>query len=233
MSVTKYIFKVALLAPWFAYVCVLAVTWMSGALSAQTIEQDEAGSGFEYSTDCTDITIDFEDDPTLTREEKTALMEEAFFRSLSKFDACQEERSKTNTANSGGRDSVGGGDSSPTSGLTGTETSEPTAGIDTAASTASSDMSGSDGSVLTNKSQNSSTVIRGGEPESKTETKSSNGIQTNDMDNSKVPDDISSADNDSILEAQIRQAATDETDPEVRAKLWNEYRRYKGMPQVN
>jgi len=206
---------------------------MSGALSAQTIEQNEAGSGLEYSIDCTDITVDFEDDPTLTHEEKTTLMEEAFFRSLSKFDACQEERSKTNTANSGGGGSVGGGGSSPTSGMTGTETSEPAAGIDTAASTASSEMSGTEGRVSTNVAQNASSTIEGGDPESEFEAQSGAGVQANDMGNGKVLDDIPSADNDSILEAQIRQAATDETDPEVRAKLWNEYRRYKGLPQVN
>ena len=51
-------------------------------------------------------------------------------------------------------------------------------------------------------------------------------------DNGKVPDDIPAADNDSVLEAQIRKAATTETDPEIRAKLWNEYRAYKGLPQV-
>ena len=50
--------------------------------------------------------------------------------------------------------------------------------------------------------------------------------------NGKVPDDIPAADNDSVLEAQIRRAAMTETDPEIRAKLWNEYRAYKGLPQV-
>ena len=50
--------------------------------------------------------------------------------------------------------------------------------------------------------------------------------------NGKVPDDIPAADNDSVLEAQIRRAAMTERDPEIRAKLWNEYRAYKGLPQV-
>lgn len=51
--------------------------------------------------------------------------------------------------------------------------------------------------------------------------------------NGKQPDDIPSADNDSVLEAQIRQAAMNEPDPEIQAKLWNEYRRYKGLPTTN
>ena len=53
------------------------------------------------------------------------------------------------------------------------------------------------------------------------------------LQNGKLPEDIPSADNDSVLEAQIRQAAIDEPDPELKKKLWNEYRRYRGLPQVN
>jgi hypothetical protein len=53
------------------------------------------------------------------------------------------------------------------------------------------------------------------------------------LQNGKLPEDIPPADNDSVLEAQIRQAAIDEPDPELKKKLWNEYRRYKGLPQVN
>lgn len=52
------------------------------------------------------------------------------------------------------------------------------------------------------------------------------------LNNGKLPEDIPSSDNDSVLEAQIRQAAIDESDPELKKKLWNEYRRYKGLPQI-
>ena len=45
-----------------------------------------------------------------------------------------------------------------------------------------------------------------------------------------IPDDIPEPDNDSVLEAQIRRAAMEETDPKTRAELWNEYRKYKGLP---
>lgn len=49
------------------------------------------------------------------------------------------------------------------------------------------------------------------------------------LNNGAVPKDIPSAENDSVLEAQIRKAAESETDPVKRKKLWNEYRRYKGL----
>jgi hypothetical protein len=54
--------------------------------------------------------------------------------------------------------------------------------------------------------------------------------EATDGNNGALPDDIPSPDNDSIFEAQIRAAAENETDPEVRKNLWNEYRRYKGLP---
>ena len=50
------------------------------------------------------------------------------------------------------------------------------------------------------------------------------------LDNGSPPEDIPSGDNDNIVAAQIRLAAENETDPVEQAKLWNEYRRYKGLP---
>jgi hypothetical protein len=49
--------------------------------------------------------------------------------------------------------------------------------------------------------------------------------------NGKTPDDIPDAKNDSVFEAQIRAAAIAETDPDTKKNLWNEYRRYKGLPE--
>jgi hypothetical protein len=49
--------------------------------------------------------------------------------------------------------------------------------------------------------------------------------------NGKTPDDIPGAANDSIFEAQIRAAAMTETDLNTKKNLWNEYRRYKGLPE--
>ncbi len=43
-----------------------------------------------------------------------------------------------------------------------------------------------------------------------------------------VPDDIPDAKDDDIIARQLREAAMQETDPELREKLWEEYRRYKG-----
>ena len=42
-----------------------------------------------------------------------------------------------------------------------------------------------------------------------------------------IPDDIPSAQGDDIVARQLREAAQAETDPELRKKLWEEYKKYK------
>jgi len=44
-----------------------------------------------------------------------------------------------------------------------------------------------------------------------------------------IPDDIPDAKDDDIIARQLREAAMQETDPELKEKLWDEYRRYKGI----
>ena len=42
-----------------------------------------------------------------------------------------------------------------------------------------------------------------------------------------VPADIPTGDDDDVVARQIREAATRESDPELRERLWEEYRKYK------
>jgi len=44
-----------------------------------------------------------------------------------------------------------------------------------------------------------------------------------------VPDDIPNAQDDDIIARQLREAAMQESDPGLREKLWDEYRKYKGI----
>jgi len=46
-----------------------------------------------------------------------------------------------------------------------------------------------------------------------------------------VPADIPDGNDDDVVARQIREAATRETDPELREKLWEEYRKYKRAQQ--
>jgi hypothetical protein len=44
---------------------------------------------------------------------------------------------------------------------------------------------------------------------------------------SDAPADVGSGQDDDIIARQLREAAQKERDPELRAKLWDEYRKYK------
>jgi hypothetical protein len=44
----------------------------------------------------------------------------------------------------------------------------------------------------------------------------------------RVPDDVGDGSDDDIVARQLREAAMNEEDPELRERLWEEYRRYKG-----
>lgn len=48
-----------------------------------------------------------------------------------------------------------------------------------------------------------------------------------------VPEDIGSGGDDDIVARQIREAATNEKDPVLREKLWDEYRKYKNQRRTN
>lgn len=62
------------------------------------------------------------------------------------------------------------------------------------------------------------------------------GNREGDFDNSSqgeqfpVPEDIPSGNDDDVVARQLREAAQSEPDPEVRERLWDEYRRYTGLP---
>jgi hypothetical protein len=45
------------------------------------------------------------------------------------------------------------------------------------------------------------------------------------------PADIPSGEDDDVIARQLREAAMREADPEVRERLWEEYRKYKGINQ--
>lgn len=202
----------------------------SGAgLLAQTTDGSRPGSEAGYVSDCTDVSVEYEDDPSLTAEERLTLMEQSFYRSLNKFDLCHDASSNSNGVDAGAGGANGTGDSdsgdaegtsTATSDMSGTEGTSAEKSSEGTAVSISSEISGAESDTSTPASVNSDGQTEGNEP-------------LDELDGGSTPEDIPSADNDSVLEAQIRQAAINETDPDVKARLWNEYRKYKGLPQVN
>tara|TARA_B100000686_G_scaffold353967_1_gene461896 strand:+ start:937 stop:1494 length:558 start_codon:yes stop_codon:yes gene_type:complete len=162
---------------------------------------------FDKSFDCTDVQIDYSDDPTLTRGERIHSMDKSLSKSLNNFELCQAEKEKSES-----NDDSGGSANSAGSFEDGGE-------ID---SIASSTMSGKEFSSA------SSNVGKGGEiiPDENAANNSQYEGNTS-IENGKIPDHIQSVDNDSMLAAQIRRAAENETDPTKKELLWEEYRKYK------
>ena len=187
------------------------------AAEAQSIPKDGSGAALPGSVDCSEVKIKYADDTELTKAEKITLMDKELLRSLSKFDDCKI--SQTNSSSSGGNSSS-------------SEFGQNTGG----GSVASSDMSGTEEPTTEAQSDNDEGDVTNTASSGATEAVNDKYIpQLNvpqSSDNGKIPEDILYADNDSVLQAQIRQAAINEKDPKVRAKLWNEYRKYKGKPLV-
>ena len=173
----------------------------------------------EVSVDCTDVQIDYSDDPTLTRGERIHQMDKSLSRSLNNFKLCPQETKKveTNDAN----DSTGGASGAG-------EATGSSKGENMGEAIASSAISG--------------TELPATEDDAQKESEDSLALQTTNnkngnyqggvsIANGKRPDDIPSANNDSALAAQIRRAAENETDPNKRKLLWDEYRKYKGLTE--
>ena len=191
---------------------------------------------------------------TLTQAERIARLDEALNESLARFDACQndvpavaEPDSWTETASGGlaGGDGNAGGTAAVEGDGSGGNASlgEPAEDGGGAESMAAREIEGTqppeNGTATRSGSGAEPVAAKGVEGtqlrEDGTGTTSdtprpagSGGTQDNDFDD--IPDDIPRGDDDSVLEAQIRRAAMQETDPKIQAELWNEYRKYKGLP---
>lgn len=170
------------------------------------------------ASDCTKAEVNFADDPSLTKAEKSELMDKALFQSLAKYDAC---KSAKEASAAGGQSGGGGGDSgaggSGSSGEVGVASTEMS-GTETVATKVEGEREEAGGGTA------DGTLPTEGKDEKQGE------VEGQLTAHGKLPEDIPPADNDSVLEAQIRQAAINETDPKVKKRLWNEYRRYKNLP---
>jgi hypothetical protein len=174
----------------------IPLLFLSGNVMTETI------SPLPSLNNCDTVGVDYLDNPELTRTEKLALMEQAFYASLLKFEDCNITASSSSTSTSSSAN--GASPSLSSQALQGSEAvTEPEV------------VEG-----LISPSENATNQVETGASEVGITSSSTNG---------RVPEDIPSADNDDVLSAQIRTAAEAETDPETRKKLWNEYRKYKGM----
>ena len=174
-----------------------------------------AQESLEASVDCTDVQIDYADDSTLTRGERIHHMDNSLSRSLNKFELCLSEKKKVESNGANGNPGAAG-DS------TGSSEGGATSGSVPSSTMSGNELPATEDNVKHEEPEVNPTVQTTNNENGKYEGSISTG-------NGKLPDDIPSADNDSVLAAQIRRAAEHETDPTKKEQLWNEYRKYKGL----
>ncbi len=184
------------------------------SISSQTVADEALGS----SIDCSKIDIDYIDRPELTQRERLEAMNKAFFESVNRFELCNlstQTSSEAETPNQDQQPPVAGNEetsageesndvafesvANPT--MTGTELEESTASV----------LDSAEESAMIEKEIDESIAVYSG---------GANGA---------IPEDIPNVNNDDAVAAQIRLAAEIETDPIKKEKLWNEYRKYKGL----
>ena len=168
--------------------------------------------------DCTVLTQDIKVDPNLTNEENVKRLTDMFNESVNTVVHCEPPSDNSAAGGGGG----GGGGASASTDLVGTEPSigdQPNSSLKGSADatldalqskidTALKETSAAEGGIVTKNTVDPASEKSTGAP----------------------PDDIPPGNNDSVFEAQIRKAAENEKDPVVQKNLWNEYRKYKGLP---
>ncbi len=163
--------------------------------------------------DCSKVNINFIDNSEWTKSERVEAMDKAFFESVNRFELCH----LSNQAKSSNQS----GSSSNSSGI---DQASNDNSADEVNSVASQEITGSEKETTppaTDSSQNSNI------PENS--QRQADKVNTDGKANGTTPKDIPAANNDDVIAAQIRLAAEIEKDPIKKAKLWNEYRKYKGL----
>jgi hypothetical protein len=166
----------------------------------------------------------------LTTQEQIAALDRALNRGLGEYDEKllrEQERIKASTPNDN-RDGGGDGGASGTGEGSEGDGSEG-GGSDgegsegEAAQGQGSEREGGEpgGSAGGNREGDRTGARRAGGPEDSSTDSSDRGRDT------EQPSDIPDGSDDDVVARQLREAAEKETDPELKAKLWEEYRRYK------
>jgi hypothetical protein len=188
------------------------------SVNSQTFSDEVLGPNI----DCSDVTVNYIARPDMTRSERLEAMNRAFFESVNRFESCNfSNQSSASTE--------------PTS-----ETEQvSSAGSEAAINEAESSETGSDSvaSPLMTGTEIESTLPASGSLEDSNIAEKAHedavAIYGGGSTNSVMPEDIPDVNNDDAVAAQIRLAAEIEKDPVKKEKLWNEYRKYKGLPVNN
>jgi hypothetical protein len=173
-------------------------------LLLSVITPASADEALSSSIDCSTVDINYIDDPQWTESERLAAMDKAFFDSLDRFELCNLSNHSNSTSTASENEASG---------------SESEFGQESVASPL---MTGTETESALADPNESELYESANDETELTPVGSGYG--------GKQPDDIPEADNDDVIASQIRLAAEIEQDPVKKEKLWNEYRKYKGLP---
>lgn len=195
-----------------SFIFKLILIYLGGAVSSFADESLSSG------IDCSEISINYADNPDLTRAERIAAMEAAFYDSVNRFETCNLSNSSQGSSQSASQssNSDSGSGSGASDGSESVEDNENNNTEGTVESVASPVLAGTEIDVEPPELYSS---------ESDTETT----VLSSAAANGAIPEDIPDANNDDAVAAQIRLAAELEKNPEKKEKLWDEYRKYKGI----
>ena len=153
----------------------------------------------------------------MTQQEQLAALDAMLNSSLGEFDEKllrEQERIKADTPNDNSIGGQGDGNGAGDGGEQGTGDGGP--GLKGAENTS---ISGAGVEADSQAQQGGSNRVGGAE-------KNTSGNRDEDKDNDQ-PKNIPDGSDDDVVARQLREAAEQEDDPELKAKLWEEYRRYK------
>jgi hypothetical protein len=183
--------------------------------------QSSADEALGSTIDCSEVAINYIDRPDMTQSEKLEAMDKAFFESVNRFELCHLSNQSSSSQASSSSDSASAGSDAATGGTGSNESgvesvaSPLMTGTETESSLPASDYPGDLG-IPENTSVNAGDEAF--------------AVYAGSSGSGALPEDIPVANNDDAVAAQIRLAAEVEKDPIKKEKLWNEYRKYKGLP---
>ena len=149
----------------------------------------------------------------MTTEDKRAEIDRRFDETFAVFDARMRKEQETISQERAGREGSAGG-----SGAEGTEGQEGQEGQEGGGASGKGSEGGQGGDVAAGSgTQGGGGGVGGG---------AQGGSGSRD-----VPADIPDGRDDDIVARQLREAAMKEMDPELRERLWEEYRKYKQSTQ--
>ena len=163
------------------------------------------------------ISVDVDDQEIVTQQEKILMLDEKLEKSMAEFDKMfavkireiEAEKDKLTSEMSDSKQS-----SSALAEDTSNSDSQPKS-----ASNSNEDNEG--GSVEQSASgENNNYIVQSTSNQSSLPGEGKNMI---------IPEDIPSGESDDIIARQIREAAINEKNPKLKEKLWEEYRKYKGV----